>query len=122
MTHFFEIIREIFLKTKESVLQICHLNYNILVFQHIGFHATSKSRWERREVTRLQMDPIEAGGTETFNRKGLHIPPVPASYLGGCNIIDIQYELTVNTHIHLCSHILFALRAIFLDELSRTMS
>lgn len=65
----------------------------VILTQHIGFHATSKSRWEKREVTRLQKGKIPPGETESYNQQGLHIPPIPASYLGGCNIIDIQYIL-----------------------------
>ncbi|KAL4219577.1 hypothetical protein ACF0H5_022151 [Mactra antiquata] len=56
----------------------------------------------------LKHSDIETGGSDIWNGDKLHIPPVPPSFLPGCNIIDIQYfvKIEVNlpvvfTNIHL---------------------
>ena len=57
-----------------------------------------KTRWFEHEVAYLQMDVLEPGATQSYDNVGLYVPPVPASFLVGCTIIDLAYELKVNCH------------------------
>ncbi|XP_067665145.1 arrestin domain-containing protein 3-like [Haliotis asinina] len=55
------------------------------------FHATTKTRTSSRVIASLKHGEIEEGGHDYWNGDQLVIPPVPPSFLSGCNIIDIRY-------------------------------
>ncbi|KAL5005445.1 hypothetical protein ScPMuIL_018901 [Solemya velum] len=62
------------------------------------FHATTKSRSTSKDIVKVTRGEIAAGGSDYWTGERLVIPPLPPSYLAGCQIIDIQYilELTVD--------------------------
>ncbi|KAK7115750.1 hypothetical protein V1264_001566 [Littorina saxatilis] len=55
-----------------------------------------KSRTVIKEVARITQGPIEAGQPCSWEGQQLVIPPLPPSFLAGCNIIDIRYILQLN--------------------------
>ncbi|XP_046556419.1 arrestin domain-containing protein 3-like [Haliotis rubra] len=55
------------------------------------FHATTKTRTSSRVIAKLKHGEIDEGGHDYWNGDQLVIPPVPPSFLAGCNIIDIRY-------------------------------
>ncbi|XP_046337202.1 arrestin domain-containing protein 3-like [Haliotis rufescens] len=57
------------------------------------FHATSKTRTSSRVIAKLKHGEIEEGGHDYWNGDQLVIPPLPPSFLAGCNIIDIRYNV-----------------------------
>ncbi|KAJ8303884.1 hypothetical protein KUTeg_017467, partial [Tegillarca granosa] len=57
------------------------------------FRATTKSRTSCTEVARLTHPTLEEGGSDIWSGERMAIPPVPPSFLVGCNIIDISYIL-----------------------------
>ena len=63
--------------------------------QTVVFHATTKSRSITNTVAMKKGGAIGGGESEIWSGEKLHIPPVPASHLVGCNIIDIRYQVVV---------------------------
>ena len=61
------------------------------------YHATRKTRVVNNVLYEVKHGKIDGGGTDVWRSEKLHIPPVPPSYLQGCNIIDIRYYATVST-------------------------
>lgn len=54
---------------------------------------TYKTRKLKKEVTKVMHLGVGGGETLVWKGSGLAIPPVPPSFLEGCNIIDIRYFL-----------------------------
>lgn len=63
---------------------------------HQVFRAGGKSRYRTTEVARITKGEIEGHGEESWTGEELVIPPIPPSFLAGCNIIDISYVLQMN--------------------------
>ncbi|KAL4228239.1 hypothetical protein ACF0H5_013672 [Mactra antiquata] len=61
-------------------------------------HGGSKTR-RTNEIARLQHGSIAPGETDVWNGERLVIPPVPPSYLPGCNIIIIDYFLKLSIDV-----------------------
>ncbi|XP_045187225.2 arrestin domain-containing protein 3-like isoform X2 [Mercenaria mercenaria] len=59
------------------------------------YHATSKTKKVNNVLFELKHGKIDGGGTDIWMNEKLHIPPVPPSYLQGCNIIDIRYYVMI---------------------------
>ncbi|WAR01022.1 ARRD3-like protein [Mya arenaria] len=57
------------------------------------YHATTKSRTERKDVAMVNKGEISPGGSVTWSGEPMVVPAVPPSYLVGCSIIDIRYIL-----------------------------
>ncbi|XP_059165745.1 arrestin domain-containing protein 17-like [Physella acuta] len=60
------------------------------------FRATTKCRTDVREVARVTRPPIEKHREDSWSGEELVVPPLPPSFLPGCNIIDIRYVLQLN--------------------------
>lgn len=56
---------------------------------------TVKTRKLRKEVAKITHPGVDGGKSVVWKESGLVIPPVPPSFLEGCNIIDIRYFLKV---------------------------
>ena len=69
---------------------------NQICGQVTTFHATTKSRMVCKEVARITERSIDEGQSFSWEGQQFVIPPVPPSYLTGCNIIDIRYILQVS--------------------------
>ena len=51
-----------------------------------------------KEVGRITERPINEGESFSWEGQQFVIPPLPPSYLAGCNIIDIRYILQVRIY------------------------
>ncbi|CAL1533646.1 unnamed protein product [Lymnaea stagnalis] len=60
------------------------------------FRATTKSRTTTAEVARVTRPGIAGHSEDSWTGEQLVIPPLPPSFLVGCNIIDIHYILQLN--------------------------
>ncbi|XP_059165749.1 arrestin domain-containing protein 17-like [Physella acuta] len=60
------------------------------------FRATNKTKIVVRNVARVTRPPIEKQSEDTWSGEELVIPPLPPSFLAGCNIIDVRYVLQLN--------------------------
>ncbi|XP_062620954.1 arrestin domain-containing protein 3-like isoform X2 [Saccostrea cucullata] len=71
---------------------------HVKLYMTTVFHATTKSKTTTSEVARVVHQDIQPGETETWSGDRLVIPPLPPSFLVGCQIIDINYyfELIVD--------------------------
>lgn len=56
---------------------------------------TVKTRKLRKEVAKITHPGVDGSKSVVWKESGLIIPPVPPSFLEGCNIIDIRYFLKV---------------------------
>ncbi len=74
--------------------------YSRLYFQHVIFHATSKSRSHSKTVATLRRPGIAPYAADDLEGQTFHIPPLPPSYLMGCRIIDIKYSLKVPVELY----------------------
>lgn len=54
---------------------------------------TVKTRKLRKEVAKIPHPGVDGSKSVVWKESGLIIPPVPPSFLEGCNIIDIRYFL-----------------------------
>ncbi|KAK3585316.1 hypothetical protein CHS0354_040265 [Potamilus streckersoni] len=59
------------------------------------FHATHKSLTKTKQICKLKRGPIGRGDTDIWNGELFQVPPLPPSYLIGCDIIDVRYILEV---------------------------
>ncbi|XP_056022792.1 arrestin domain-containing protein 3-like [Ostrea edulis] len=57
------------------------------------FHATSKSRSVPQDINIIQHQDLKPGDSDVWGGERFIVPPLPPSYLAGCNIIDIRYIL-----------------------------
>ncbi|CAL1540949.1 unnamed protein product [Lymnaea stagnalis] len=57
------------------------------------FHATTKSRTDCTQVARVTHPGIGSHSSDVWSCEKVVIPSVPPSFLNGCKIIDIHYEL-----------------------------
>ncbi|ESP05157.1 hypothetical protein LOTGIDRAFT_227836 [Lottia gigantea] len=62
----------------------------------VQYHATCKTKYVSQVVSNRIHGPIEPGDSDSWNGDQLLIPPLPASGLRGCRIIDIKYMITMN--------------------------
>ncbi|GFO36973.1 arrestin domain-containing protein 3 [Plakobranchus ocellatus] len=60
------------------------------------FRATTKSRTQTKVVGRVSRPEIPGHSEDVWSGEQLVIPPVPPSFLLGCNIIDIRYVVQLN--------------------------
>ena len=60
------------------------------------FHAKHKSKTTKTEVARVERPAIAGFREDSWSGENLVIPPLPPSFLVGCNIIDIHYILQLN--------------------------
>ncbi|KAJ8304579.1 hypothetical protein KUTeg_018162, partial [Tegillarca granosa] len=71
-------------------------NTEVKLRMFIKFFAGHEGRHTRTEyatVTKVEYGAIEPGDSGTWSNDGLVIPPVPPSYLEGCSLIDIRYQV-----------------------------
>ncbi|KAK7476142.1 hypothetical protein BaRGS_00032635 [Batillaria attramentaria] len=68
----------------------------IEIIQRVHYHATTKTRTIKRQVAMVARPEIRPGGSDQWNGEVITVPPVPPSFLHGCNIIDIDYLVQLN--------------------------
>lgn len=56
------------------------------------FHATTSTKTTSQEIIRMNHQVVPAGETEIWADR-IQVPPLPPSFLMGCSIIDINYNL-----------------------------
>ena len=66
------------------------------IFQRVKYHATDKTKTVNNTLFRDMKGRIAGGSTDVWKDVKMLIPPVPPSYLLGCNIIDIKYIAMVS--------------------------
>nr|XP_022329069.1 arrestin domain-containing protein 3-like [Crassostrea virginica] len=55
------------------------------------FHATTKSKSTHQRINSIQHQTLMPGDSDVWGGDRFIIPPLPPSYLSGCNIIDVRY-------------------------------
>ncbi|XP_041372265.1 arrestin domain-containing protein 3-like [Gigantopelta aegis] len=59
----------------------------------VVFHTPGKSRSVTQQVCKMKHGQVPAGETDLWEGEKMVIPPLPPSFLLGCNIIDIKYTI-----------------------------
>ncbi|CAG5125230.1 unnamed protein product [Candidula unifasciata] len=68
-------------------------NITVELLMTTTFHAAYKSRSVTQTVSRIQRGSLKSGNSDSWEGGSLLVPPLPPSFLIGCNIIDVRYTL-----------------------------
>ncbi|XP_005101122.1 arrestin domain-containing protein 3 [Aplysia californica] len=62
------------------------------------FHTPIKSRTVTHQVAKLHHGSIPSGGSDAWEGDRLVLPPLPPSYMIGCNVMDVRYTLELRAY------------------------
>lgn len=57
----------------------------------ITYHAEGQTNSEKKEIAEIKHGSVPAGQSDAWSGELMPIPPLPPSFLGGCQIIEIEY-------------------------------
>ncbi|XP_033749585.1 arrestin domain-containing protein 3-like [Pecten maximus] len=71
----------------------------VKLIMNLRYYADGNTRFEKRDVAKVEHGPIEPHGSDVWSGDRLVIPPIPPSPLANCNIIHMEYIVELKADV-----------------------